>query len=407
METPSTGKQDEIPRRTVSAIPESVANFEAVSESQSAVIFNGVYEQIRKVPAHKTAEAHGADFIAEIDDGLKRHIDAPESSGLTIDAAYQETWQRIAEYLSRYQSDSRFERKKSDVSNFYTTLQGHVNRLLSQQAVDERTAKVFLRSIPGMKDMSANFYNDLVRDHEPIPKDAFDAKNREYAAVLNGIVGQRGSSEIQEQDTGGFVVFNPQFAASNVKNRIYINAKMSNSPAQVVQLWEDTLRENNLQDKLYFKVNSAITPRFETMVLYITDTTSDNDVEKALTTFAQKCPPELLNDQAMPTGVPLHRGIAMAPEPSSVNNLIRFEGLEDKTLSYNELIASLTKLSFELAFKEAAERGEARPTPKSTKESAAAYFDRLLKLSGVNPQTMVPNAQGGQYPEWAKRLMAQ
>jgi hypothetical protein len=102
----------------------------------------------------------------------------------------------------------------------------------------------------------------------------------------------------------------------------------------------------------------------------------------------------------MPTGVPIRRGISIAPEPANINTFTRYSGSRER-ISYNQFIAAVTELAFELAYKDAQALRVVRPTPLGLKEEAATYFERMIRLAEINPDTMVPSTNGGRLPAWA------
>ncbi len=369
------------------------------TKKQSEEIFENVYNQLKQPSASATPERQAELFLSGLADGAQRHIDDIESKGVTNQQIYQEMWQKMAEYISRYQNDPRFEKKKEDVSKLYTRLTEHVNKIVKQGEVEPRTAKVFLRSLLSLKYIGD--YNAITRNNENIPPEELKAKNQDYVRVTDEMWEKQPEGMKQEQ-SGGFYHFNSHLEG-DVKNRIYISAQLSGSPEKVIEAWQAALQETGLQNKVYFKLPTGLSKRFESIILYQTDKTNEADIEKLLTVFNQKCPTELLNDKDMPTGIPLRRGISMAPEPANINTLIRYSGSQEN-ISYNQLIASLTELSFELAYKDAQKTGQANPMPKILKDNAGKYFEQMIRLSGINPDTMVPNSQGGKLPAWAERI---
>lgn len=371
----------------------------AERKSQSEKIFENVYDQLKQPPSYFEPEKHVELFLAGLADGAQRHIDEIESRGLTNQQIYQEIRQKMDEYVGRYQNDPRFEKKKEDVSKLYTRLIEHANKLVKQGEVDPRTAKVFLHTLPSLKHIGD--YNAITQNNENVEPEKLREKNRNYVEAVEKMWAKQPEGMKQEQD-GGFYHFNSHLEG-NVKNRIYISAQLSGAPEKVVEAWQAALEETELQDKVYFKLPTGLSKRFETIILYQTDKTKDADIEKLFANFMQKCPAELLNERDMPTGVPLRRGISMAPEPANINTFIRYSGSQEN-ISYNQLIASVSELSFELAYEDAQKRGETKPTPKSLKDSASRYFEQMIKLAGINPETMVPNSQGGKLPAWAEKM---
>ena len=57
---------------------------------------------------------------------------------------------------------------------------------------------------------------------------------------------------------------------------------------------------------------------------------------------------ELLEESDAPTSVQWRRGICIAPEPATINTYVRYAGGRSN-ISYNQLIAAVSELAFELA----------------------------------------------------------
>jgi len=314
------------------------------TKKQSKEIYDNIYNQLKQSSASTNPERQVELFLADLVDGAQRNI---ELKGVTNQQIYQEIWQNMAEYIDRYQNDSRFEKKKEDVSKLYTRLTEHVNKIVKQGEVEPRTAKVFLRSLLSLKHIGD--YNAITRNNENIPPEELKAKNQDYVRVVDDMWNKKPKGMKYEQSSS-FYHFNSHLEG-DVKNRVYISAQLSGSPEKVIEAWQTALQETGLQDKIYFKLPTGLSKRFESIILYQTDKTNEADIEKLLTVFNQKCPTELLNEKDMPTGIPLRRGLSLAPEPANINTFIRYSGSQEN-ISYNQLIASLTELSFEFAYKD-------------------------------------------------------
>ncbi len=298
-----------------------------------------------------------------------------------------------------------FGQDRANADKLYNRLTTAVNNLVKNGEVDPLTAKVFLKTLPTLK--SVGDYNAVVRN-DTISNEDLATKNLLYRTAVETIWQQQPAATKHDQE-GGFYQFNSHLVSEQghtVKNRVYVSAELSKAPEQVVGAWMAALDETGLRDKIYFKFPTGLSKRFESVVLYQTDKTSEADMEKLLTAFGQKCPEQLLNQRDMPSAVPLRRGIAMAPEPANINAFLENLGSQ-KNISYNELIAGLSQLSFELAYHENTKSDSTTvPNPRTLKEPASRYFEKLIRLSGINPDTMVPNSQGGKLPTWAERIAA-
>lgn len=384
-------------------------------ENKSAVppawkaIFEGVYDQIRQGAYGKTPKEKGHYFTERIAEKVPMHIGEIESQNLTNQAIYEEIWKEMSAYIMRYDGTLRFEEKKKDVSEVYSKLTGHINRLVKGREVDPLTAKVFARYLKRYKRIGEVHYNAIVVNNQELPEDALQQKAQEYADAVGRLVGDY-QEDAKEQESGGFIIFNADKQTGEVTTRIYVKPDLAQSPAQVLDAWHDSLTQAGLVDKIYFKVPVGLSKRQEGIVVYLTDQANTEDVEKLLSTFLSTCSQGLLSSVPMPSAVPITRGIAIAPELGEINSFLRYSGVErepgiPETISYNEWVASSIQLAFELAYHKAIVNGTTSTiTPKILKETAGGYFEKIVKLSGINPDTMVQNALGGKLPSWANKI---
>jgi hypothetical protein len=244
-------------------------------------------------------------------------------------------------------------------------------------------------------------YNAVIRNRADISSEALSAKNERYVEVVEE-VRARYSDEAKRQ-SGDFCHFNAPLRY-RVKNRVYISARLAGDPGNVIKAWQASLQQTGLQDKVYFKLPTGLSSRFETIILFLSDKTPDADIETLLAAFASNCSRDLLSERDMPTGVSISRGISIAPEPANINTFTRYSGSRER-ISYNQFIAAVTELAFELAYKDAQTLRGVRPTPLSMKEEAGTYFERMIRLAEINPDTMVPSTHGGQLPAWAENIL--
>jgi hypothetical protein len=152
----------------------------------------------------------------------------------------------------------------------------------------------------------------------------------------------------------------------------------------VVRTWTETLDSLGLGDKLYYKVAEGLALRYETVIAYASPETA-SDMEKAVQEFARRCPPELLSDSIIPSGIEVAKGVARAPEPDELNTLLRYRGKE--IVSYNEFACALTELALRRASFDFIRQGMLpdQVTPRALSKAAKPYF---VQLSGFDPATM-------------------
>lgn len=279
-------------------------------------------------------------------------------------------------------ASARIERSRRVISGFIN----RATEMFRNGDVDGLTTKLFFDRIQGFKyGLSAN-YNDLVtKTDEPMP----DREGRErYADTIHKLF--MGRDDVQEQDSGPFLhVNNKRHIASGgeTTERYYISPKLNGHPEEAVRIWTETLADRGLDEKLYYKVAEGTSRRFETVVAYATPETA-GEMEAAIQEFARRCPPELMSETVVSTGVEVAKGIAKAPEPNELNTLLRYRGKD--TISYNEFACALTELALRRASYEFMIQG-IKPeavTPKALSQAAKPYFVQFTALSGIDPATM-------------------
>lgn len=379
----------------------------AVAQSVSARVFEGVYEQLKNSSNLRTPQELARRFIEDLAENSQRRVESVEPR--TIETMFQELQNSVTQYAEWSRNNPNYEYTRQQGAALYQRFTQNVERLIASGDIDELTAKVFMRSLPGLKYIGN--YNAVVRNLEPITTEELKQKNIDYVKVAEQIWAEYPETVKNEQE-GYFYHFNAG-VQGRTTGRLYINAQLGAAPDRVLQAWHEALKETNTQDKIYFKFPNGLAKRYETVIVYYGDKTVPADLDRLLTAFKQHCPDNLLAEKDMPTGVPLSRGISIAPEVSNVNRFLTHINPENPnassprqewTISYNQLIASLAELSFEMAYRQAQKSKKPITGPKSLKDDAMPYFNQLLKLSGVNPQTMMLTALGGQLPEWAVKF---
>lgn len=370
--------------------------------NQAQKIFENVYNQLRPRPGADNAKA-GKRFVEVLEENQALLINKIDPSA-PINQSLEKIWaDGIGEKLTRFSNDPpEFERRKADSTKAYLTLSNHIDRLTKSGEVDQRVAKLFLENFRALK--TVHFYNEIIRN----PKRRTEAAGEKYYAAFKELYDLYGEDKIVYH--GNFYHFNiKNHSNTDVTNRVYLSANIAGSPEKLVSAWKAALTTTGLQDKIYFKMGGALNNRYETIVVYQTNETTDEEMGKIIGAFHTICPEDAREKNAMPSSVPIAQGISYAPSPKNLNNFfsamdLRTNNDELLQISYNEMIAGFTLLSFELAYKDFTASRTEKPNPKDLKDTAGKYFEQMIKLAGINPQTMVPNAQGGKLPAWAEKL---
>jgi hypothetical protein len=377
-------------------------DFQPQEASAAEAVFTGVYqkfaEEARSASTERTEFIDGqetvvrvnpaAEFVRERFEGAAQSIEPFES----VRTAPQEIRDRFIdeakEEAKNVYGDNQFaigvrtERSQRMASGFVE----RAAEMFQNGETDALTIKVFFDRIDGLKYGLSQDYNILIgKTDEPMPDSATQDR---YAHTVHGLLA--GKENVAEQANGGFLHVNGEAhlaSGADVTERFYISPKLNGQPEVVVQTWADTLEDLGLGEKLYYKVGEGLARRYDTVIAYATDETAP-DMEKAVEEFARRCPPELLSDTAIPTGLEVAKGVARAPEPTDLNTLLRYRGKE--AVSYNQFACGLTELALRRASHDFKMQG-AQPeqvTPRALSEAAAPYFEQFVALSGIDPRTM-------------------
>jgi hypothetical protein len=382
-------KQEQLDKDELAKLHEGLGLEKEASQesSQAQKIFENIYENIaahnKKLHGEKAVER----FVSGISKseqerkiGIESHVDRAEK------ATIEQSMQKIE----------------------HTEMASKVEQLIKSGELDEFTAKMFIENIRALK--TNTFYNDVTWNREKISEDA----QENYGSALQSLYSGYKPDQIFEQ-TGGmgtFYHFNSKESENHpVKNRFYLSGDLSGRPGDMIGAWQKALEQTGMKDKIYFKVPEALSQRQEGVIIYQTENISDEDMGKVMEAFDKMCPQEARAKRDMPSAAAITRGISYAPEPEGLNKMFRDMDLRDSrdenkylAVSYNEMMAGITQLSFEQAYRDAAKSGNEHPTPKQLKDGASKYFEQMVKLAGINPETMVPNAQGGKLPPWAEKM---
>ncbi len=309
-------------------------------------------------------------------DNTQRYIDPVREAGL-VD---------ISEALSGWLENGRLMRRsgmgQEEVAELYAGFVEYINGGLDDGKISNSAAKIFLYALNCFADLGVHY--DAILEN---PRKSSSAERAEYVqATLRLWNAYSKEHKVSDQNAFGF---NPIPRGKEIVSRVYISADLTASPSKIVNEWHAALKKTVNDLSVHFKVNKWLSEKYHTVVIYVGD--GENEalrVEDSLRTFLDNCDPKLLSETAMPTAIPLQRGISIAPEPIQVNKFVPL--LAGRKISYSKLIAVLFELAFTLAFDDM-RQNERQPliiTSESLRESAKKYFRQLIFSSGINPDTM-------------------
>lgn len=372
---------------------------------QSQRVFDNIYEQLQLLTSSDLTKRHrGARLLRHAEEESRKYIESIESPYLTGREIFEAMLVDIRRHVATYTQDPRYDFVEKSALNISTALRAYINKVGSSGRVDSLTARVFLRALPSIKEIGD--YQAMILNSEDISLEDLDVKQDAYSQTANAIWKKQNPRQkwLQGSEFHGFFHFDSQLSTSEnpVQSRIYICAQLSQDPAKVIEAWCSAVQETGLRHRVYFKIPTSLSERYETVIFYVQKNTDEKDIEKLLNAFVRKCPSALLNEKDMPTSMPLRRGISLAVEPANINKLL--DALGERHVSYNQLMGFVTQISFDLAYYEVHKAGMINPKPKDLKEPARRYFQQMVLLCGLNPDSMMPDKDGGALPAWAERI---
>ncbi len=144
-----------------------------------------------------------------------------------------------------------------------------------------------------------------------------------------------------------------------------------------------------LDKELYYKVSEGVMRRYDMVIAYASSEPGNKEkMASAIDAFSKRCPPELLSQTTLPTGIEIVPGVAKTPEPTELNKLLRYRG--KPAVSYNQFVCAMTDLALRRASYDFIQNGK-RPRDIQFEDLEAAakpYFAQLVALSGIDPITM-------------------
>ncbi len=357
-------------------------------------VFDRVYRQLAmNAQRHSWSRSQPLEYIAPLHGDRRTDWNVPHN-----DIFDKQRAGIYAHLKEKYKGRSeRFTKAWQEADRLFSTMRATVVEKVRSREIDPVLAKMFL--LHGSGANYADPYNDIVR--QPIDYNVLRSKQDGYSKAFKAICAVHSNEHIVEQDSGLFWHFNSELPGKT-ESRIYISADLSKDPAGVLQSFQRALEVTGLNDEIYFKIPTLLSARQESIIIYVQDTNTSEQIINLITAFNQYCPNELLSESGVITANELCRGVSFAPEPRYYNALLSYEGRD--TLSYNHLISVCMTLAFETARIKADEQNITNLTPGLLREEAKKYFRQALIMAGINPDTMVTNSLGGQLPEWAKQF---
>jgi hypothetical protein len=287
--------------------------------------------------------------------------------------------------------------KKDEIEKIIAGFKSQIEQASSNK-LEQKIIKFFL--LMQNSDFSSKYsstigYKDLINISEGTFDDnKFKANENKYDQVVKYIKEKHDYHDYNEEKE--WIVFNKK-EPKNIKNRIYISAKLDQDPAAVVKAWFEAVDSSKLSKDIYYEIGSKLLKRPETIVIYLDDTQSkqidDNGsaINKLLDTFYKDCDKSMLLDE-FPSAPPTSRkGVFLVPEPIRINKIQDFLG--GGQTSYNKFIANAFDQSMYLvkeilSEEENSNKSQNQITNEEITNKAKSIFVEFIRLSGIDPETM-------------------
>lgn len=286
-------------------------------------------------------------------------------------------------------------------SSFCDSFETHVRTLLESGRVSPDTAKVFIGNLDRIPNVDHAIYRAILEPEERPSEAKWLMTQAQFDATGNELARHHDPSLVERAD-GWQYFYRANPVAANV-TRLYVQPDLGKSPQEVLRRFHESVRDAGLSGNLHFKFLSPLDRRRDTIVAYGEQGRS-HVFEQLLRGFLAATPPELLAQQTLPHGVRLARGVTLSDNAARFSALYRYLGWKTPTgkmlnLAYTELIAALVRFSDSMAY---AEHGSKRERIRLD-DAAAPFFEQLLRLSGINPETMFLPVDGA-VPPWVTRI---
>jgi len=362
-------------------------------------IFNGVYQALTYGIRDKTERKqfkNGQEVIVTINPSAEfadhyferaRNTVAPLNRIIPV-AQFRDTFMQEADTAAKmsYRNDpgripERIDRAKGIVDGFL----GRAKQMVRDGQTDNLTAKLFLNRIEDANVFATGYNKVTEKIDETMPSKEIATR---YTRTIPKLLAD--NPDTKHQDTGPFIHVNAsRESRRDSVGRYYISPRLNGQPERVVQIWTDTLREMGLDKELYYKVSEGVMRRYDMVIAYASSEPGNKEkMASAIDAFSKRCPPELLSQTTLPTGIEIVPGVAKTPEPTELNKLLRYRG--KPAVSYNQFVCAMTDLALRRASYDFIQNGK-RPRDIQFEDLEAAakpYFAQLVALSGIDPITM-------------------
>ena len=404
--------QPQRPERMYSVEPtptKPVPERERTPTGYSDRVFTGALSQLTQPLGQESADQRQSDLWQRLEQARVSRVETTpsDSSSLLLYRLEAFLHKSIQLFQEQHGLDYEF---ANEFQLFYIK---HIETLLSKGDLSHEAFALWLRDLSSMS--RTGEYDRLIRNPQPVDQSTLKDADHFYRGNLVRLVEVAKQSFDLRDEQPDFRLFGID-KVPIVTGRLYFSANLAGEPHYLLGDWYGSLYKTSNLEKVAYKAQSnLLTRRYDTLVAYIDDRPEQRQVaanyERILSQFAELRHAKALAPQAMPTGLALAPGIAYAPEPLELNYFLGLlatnpvgqqpNSHQFESVSYNGLIAALTENALALAQASAPEATQLDQIEPRAKQ----YFRELLKVSGIDPDSMTCLTLGGQLPGYVKKRL--
>lgn len=382
-------KTEEVLRDSIAKLQPLIEHFRTDPDKRP-----GFTDYLSRQPVNfNLAEAAMNRSIAEACSAIRKSVRASLQSNLGFEAIFGDI-------------DAGKELKNKSAKSFRKVgkLEKNIQGMVDTGEVDESLAMLFLSQYLRVSYRTFRpIYQTLIQSEEPFEKDEYAKKNARFQRKLRELKKGKPKGKVEFDKRKDTYFFNTDSKSQNTSYRVYIAPSMNADPAKVIKLLQEALDATGTS--AHYKTFADLGLRNDQITVYLGEEQVDG-FEKAFDHFWDNCPPNHLTRTNIPTGIPLGAGVTFGVEPAQLND-IADDGICLNKFSYNELIAQAMTMAYGFAYNDMyATNRKTDYSIRDLESVAEPYFEQVLRLAGMNPETMMfRNVRQGRIPAWVKRRM--
>lgn len=275
----------------------------------------------------------------------------------------------------------------AETKDYIERFEDAVDRAVHDKEVPPAAARIFLRKV-------LHFHDDKEAYSALVYRNRVPTREQADAIARNALPYQLALSQLRQSCNGDpkwdgetFQHFNKESGGEEATEaRLYVSFKPEAHPQDVLNAWREALKASGLATSLHFKTLTKLKDRHEGIIAYLDGTEDKRAMLALMDEFLRRADPADLD--VMDTAIPVAHGLTLAPEPAALNGLLLSCGKD--TQSYHGMVSEYLTLSFAAALRDMEKTASRqRHTPETVAPIAKEYFAYFMRLSGLDPKTML------------------